>query len=105
MSQIPNSNLWNRPLTAAECRTICKDRKTAEKNGTFRDSDKNGISTEAEYLQQGSSLDKRKQLSNSGDTKGAKGPGGFAQLQWQECGSYVCTFADLAPGFSQERDT
>jgi Ca2+-binding EF-hand superfamily protein len=47
-------------LSAAECRAIWKDKGTAEKNCSFWDVDKDGFITEAEYVQQGSSLGKKK---------------------------------------------
>jgi Ca2+-binding EF-hand superfamily protein len=47
-------------LSVTECMAIYKDKTLAEKNCTFWDIDKDGIITEAEYVQQASSVGKKK---------------------------------------------
>jgi Ca2+-binding EF-hand superfamily protein len=47
-------------LSAAECRAMWKDKGTADKNCGFWDVDKDGVITEAEYVQQASSFGKKK---------------------------------------------
>jgi len=50
----------NGELSVAECMTMYKDKSMAEKNCTFWDIDKDGIITEAEYVQQASNIGKKK---------------------------------------------
>lgn len=47
-------------LSMTECTAIYKDKSVAEKNCTFWDVDKDGIITEAEYVQQASNVGKKK---------------------------------------------